>query len=267
MLYFFILIPIFSIVAALVLLNYNGRKQFLRFDFVQFIYSFIIVPMLFVWMKSFIYFLFRIEIGKSISFSEFLALDTTFSVVFLFVATFIVIHSLTKSFELQREKDPLIDIYELSEYFHQTFSHLAIYLIGFLLVTIMSLANLLLPFQPVITTRFYPGLALGLLTGIVTYMSVIAYENATRPYLRIMKLAYGLIFLIHVLAYFFVSPPFTSTYGVYWITLTASITLIFLAVFAKDPEHPLLLWLPFVIHPKKGVTIVKNITNLITEKR
>ncbi len=267
MLYFFVLILILSVVVSIVLLNYNGRRQFLNFDVVQFFFSFIIVPVLFVWSKSFLFYLLRIEVGKTISLNQFFIWDTMFSVVFLFVSTFVVIHSLTKSFELHREKDPLVDLYELSEYFHQTFSHLAIYLGAFVLLTTISVINLLVPVDPNVTTRFYPGLALGIASGVVAYLAVVSYESATRQFLRIMKVAYGFTFLVHVLLYFIVSPPFTSTYVMYWITLIGSMTLIFLALFAKQPEHKMLLWLPFVIHPKKGVAGIKNGIKLVSRRK
>ncbi|EKD43989.1 MAG: hypothetical protein ACD_72C00045G0003, partial [uncultured bacterium] len=51
-----IIIPLLSLLASLGLYRYNGKKEILRFDLVQFFYAFILMPMIYIWFKSFLFF-------------------------------------------------------------------------------------------------------------------------------------------------------------------------------------------------------------------
>ena len=49
--------------SALALYRKNGRREILKFDVVQFWYAFVLVPVLFVWFKSFLFFTLRDELN------------------------------------------------------------------------------------------------------------------------------------------------------------------------------------------------------------
>lgn len=101
---FLFVIPLLTLVSGVLLYGQHGKKEFLKLDFVQFMYSFVIAPVMFVWLKSFLFFILRNELNFRLSISEIFIVDTIYSTLVMFIFAFVVIHSLTKSFNLKREK-------------------------------------------------------------------------------------------------------------------------------------------------------------------
>jgi MFS family permease len=226
MLSFLAIVPLASILSALWIYRRTGRRDFLKFDAVQFIYAFILAPLLFVWLKSFLFYLLRQEIDIRLNSTEMFIIDTAFSVVSLYVYAFIVIHSLTKSFELKRYSDPLYDVFTHSEALHLWISHTAMYTGGMTIFTLLSMVNVLAPAQ-VETTQvfFYLMLILGFLAGTFGFAGIWLSNFTDSPvFLKIMKIFVALYFSLHVGVYFILSPAFNASNIVYW--------MIFMAYFA-----------------------------------
>ncbi len=214
-----LLLPILSSISVVLLIPRAGRREILKFDFVQFFFAFILVPLGFAWLKTFLYFLVKNEINPTVSPGEMIALDTAFSLIFLYFYAFVVIHSLTKSFELKRQRDPLYDLFSHSESFHIWISHTAIYLSLVILLVMFSLTNIFIPITLVLTKLiFYAVLAMGYIIGLAFFASVWFFAVSTQEkYMRPMRLLFGIGFAIHILAYYFADPRFSASYLVYWL--------------------------------------------------
>lgn len=226
------LLPFFIILFSLFLIRFNGRREVMRIDFVQFVYCFVLVPLMFIWFKSFLFNLFKQELNVSMSFRDVMVIDTIFSVVFLFISSFVVIHSLAKTFNLKKQQDPLYDLNELTEYFHLTFSHFTIYGGALLSFVILSLINVLMPFTfPITKVFFYVLLGLGMLAGVLFLFTVRSYKSASRRFLKIMKLFYGLGFIVHMIIYLATDLQFSSSYLLFWIFFMLFLSLVINSLF------------------------------------
>ena len=105
-----VLVPIFTTIFGMLLYRFqNGSKEIFRLDFVQFIYLFIMTPTLFVWLKTFLFYLLRNELEYSLSINELFVIDTIFTVIAVFVISAVAIHSLTKTFWIKRHHNPKFD--------------------------------------------------------------------------------------------------------------------------------------------------------------
>lgn len=236
------LIPVFSIISAIVVYRLNGRREFLKLDLVQFFYAFILSPVLFVWLKTFLFFLLRVEANISLSTGQLFLIDTIFSIFFLYVFAFIVIHSLTKSFNLKRTVDPLHDLFEHSEFFHLWLTHLIMYLGGMILLTILATINIWFPLEILLGENsfyllFISGFISGFLMFMIVWLSDPKQEKAN--FMRVMKLSFGFFFLIHVVLYFVFNPPFSPALGLYWWSLNAFTALVICSLFAYKSERAL----------------------------
>ncbi|MBD3279599.1 MAG: hypothetical protein GF390_02710 [Candidatus Pacebacteria bacterium] len=232
-----LVIPSLAVVSAVLIYRHNGKKEVLKFDLVQFVYAFVLSPALFVWLKSFLFYLVKTDPELNFSSTQMYALDTSFSVLFMFVYAFIVIHSLTKSFNLKRKEDPLYDVFRHSEYFHLWLTHLVMYLGIMLIATVVSFTNLFLPLE-LETNRlgFYLLLLVGVFGGLGAFSGVWLSDPEEANFLRIMKLASGLVFLLHVIVYFLIEPGFSIKYGFYWLTLMTFATAVFCFFFFHRSE-------------------------------
>lgn len=236
------LIPFFSVISALVVYRLNGKREFLKLDLVQFFYAFILSPVLFVWLKTFLYFLLRVEANVVLSQGQLFLFDTIYSTFFLYVFAFVVIHSLTKSFNLKQTHDPLYDIFEHSEFFHLWLTHLIMYLGGMVLLTLVAISNIWFPLdlqlaEPLFYILFASGFVSGFLIFMIVWLSDPKQERAN--FMRLMKLSFGFFFLIHVVLYFVFNPPFSPALGLYWWSLNAFTALVVCSLFAYKSEKAL----------------------------
>ncbi len=212
------IIPLAALLSGFFIYRRTGRRDFLKFDAVQFIYAFILAPLLFVWSKSFLFYLLRQELNVHISTTELFFFDTVFSVVAMYVYSFVVIHSLTKSFELKRYVDPLYDIFSHSEALHLWISHTALYVGAMSLFTVISLVNVVIP-TPSGASKlfFYFALLFGLICGMFCYAGIWLSNFTSKDiFMNIMKLVIAISFVLHCLAYFLADPHFNANYMVYW---------------------------------------------------
>lgn len=221
------LIPLLTAVSAAILYRQNGKKEILKFDLVQFLYAFVFFPLLFIWIKTFIFLLFKNELFVHFSSGQLFMVDTILSTFFLYIYAFIVIHSLTKSFELKRKFDPFYDLFQHSEYFHLWLSHLVIYGGILMLLAIISLLNISVPAHFAASRLMFGAILFSaLVVGFSFFCSVFFYESPNPSFMKIMKLLFGCFFLIDVLGYFLFQPSFSMDYIFYWYTFTIFLTLI-----------------------------------------
>jgi hypothetical protein len=264
MFFLLFLVPVMAIVSSAFLYRQNGKREILRFDFVQFIYAFVISPAVFLWLKFFVFFLLRRELNLKLSVSNLFVIDSAFSILFIYLFAFVVIHSLTKTFSLKRTSDPLYDMFAHSEYFHFSFSHLAIYIGAMLVATMVSLLNVWIPFDIFYPkTVFYGLLSTGVLVGVGGFWSCWVYKSPSFNFMRIMKLCFGLIFLAHLIIYFIYDLSFSMKYGMYWLVFNAFLSATFLSLFAEKPEKPsgFLQSLPFHLNIAKPKHLLGRFKN------
>lgn len=218
------LLPVLLGLSSAYLYRFTGRKQILRFDLVQFFYAFVAYPLGYIWVKSTLFFLLRQELGISLSFGEWNILDTLFSLIFMYFYAFGIIHSLTKTFSLEMERDPLIDLFSHSEYFHELFSHIGMFAVGLFLFGILGSVNLLFPILITMTKPAFIVInVLGFIAGIVSYWTMFhltVFEGpVNRTYRRLLRLIVALCFSIMVIFYFVWDPNFRETYILFWFTI------------------------------------------------
>lgn len=197
----------------------------MKLDLVEFVYTFLIAPVFFIWMKGSMYFLLREELGVKLSTAEYLTIDTILSVLFLYVFSFVVMHSLTKSFNLMvADDDPFYDLFTHSEYFHLWLSHIGIILGGMLVFAVLASLNVWFPLP--ITSEQMPWWLIGgagSLTGVLMYLGVLDTDARQEGahFMRIMKLAFGIVFLAQVFLAMAMQVTFTAEHGFFWFSLNA----------------------------------------------
>jgi hypothetical protein len=218
---FFILL-IFLLALSIFVYRFNGKKELIKFDIVQFIYSFVLAPIGFVWFKTFLYSLLQTELRQGFSSRSIFIIDTAFSVYFMYIFAFVVIHSLTKSFQIKTVEDPLYDIFHHSEYFHLWLTHIVFFGGSMLMLTFFAIVNIYFPLDfSANKSLFYVLVFSGFLAGVLFFISLWMADPKQEGahFLRLMKLLAGLIFVILVGMYFTFSPPFSAQYLFFWWNL------------------------------------------------
>lgn len=223
---FLILVPIFTTIVGMILYKFQGKhREIFRLDLVQFIYLFVMAPTLFVWLKTFLFYLLRNELEYSLSLTELFVIDTVFTVIAIFVVAAIAIHSLTKTFWIKRHHDPKFDIYHLSEYFHLWWSHLLMWGGGMLLISFVSFANIFAPLNFEVSKNVFIFIQLlGSISGLVLFMALWMSDPGQGNFMRLMKLLLVFFSVVHILFYFIFDPEFNSHYMTYWFSLATFIS-------------------------------------------
>ena len=234
MLLFLYLIPLFVIISGILVYPHNGKREFLKLDLVQFFYAFIVAPLLFVWLKSFLYILLKTELGNALSSSELFVIDTAFSLLSMYIFAFVVIHSLTATFSRRIVRDPLYDLFAHSEFFHLWLSHIVMFSGLMSIITIMGFLNIFFPLNMHITKPLFyllcgSGVLAGLLTFLMIWLSDPRQEGAR--FMRLMKLMFGIFFILFCVVYFIFTPAFTAAQGMYWWSFFAITALVACSLF------------------------------------
>ena len=227
-------IPLFAIIMIVLLYRLNGSKEILRFDLVQFLYAFVIAPVMFVWGKSFFYLLLRTELDVKLSQSDLFFFDTLFSVFSMYVFAFVVIHSLTKSFKIKALRDPLHDIFHHSEYFHLWLSHIVTFFGGMTLLSFFAIANVFFPLEVNISRFLFHLLTTsGVLGGIFIFIAIWLSDpkQIGANFMRLMKLLFAFFFMIHVIVFFVFDPSYGAEYTLFWVSLIVFATLVTCSLF------------------------------------
>jgi len=239
MIFLLFFIPIAAFISAVVMYRFNGKIEFLRMDFVQFTYAFVFSPLMFVWMKSFILLITKNYLGSGVDFNTLYIIDTVFSVFFLYLYAFVVIHALTKSFNLKVYKDPLFDLFDHTEYYHLWLSHLVMFVGVMLFVSVFSLTNAFSPLEVSLSDyAFYAICALGVVAGggffLGFWLSNPKQEKAN--FSRLIKLFFGFFFMIHVTAFYLLDVAFDPEYVIFWLGLLFFATTVIFSLFAYKSE-------------------------------
>lgn len=217
-----LLIPLITAIAGVVIYKYQDGKQreIFRLDAVQFTYLFLLTPTLYVWGKSFLFYLLRNELDLALSVTDIFVIDTVFSVLAFVIFAALAMHSLTKTFWIRRHHDPEFDIFHLSEYFHLHWTHLVIWIGMTVLISFVSFANIFVPIDVVHSVyQFYTLLFVAVLGGALVFMAIWGSDPGQGDFMRIMKLVLMLVFVLHVVVYFVFDPTFKMEYGAYWFSL------------------------------------------------
>lgn len=233
--FIFFLVLIFLLATSVFVYRYHGRKEVIRFDLVQFIYSFVLAPVGFVWFKTFLYSLMQSELNQGFSSRTLFIIDTAFSVYFLYLFAFVVIHSLTKSFQLKAADDPLYDLFHDNEYFHLWLTHIVIFGGSMFLAAFFALVNVLFPLglvasRPVMMLITVLGVFSGILFFVSLWMADPKQEGAN--FLRLMKLVAAAVFIFLVGIYFTLDPAFSADYVFFWWCLFAFAGIVGCSAFA-----------------------------------
>jgi hypothetical protein len=154
------------------------------------------------------------DLGQRTSF----AIDTLFTVLFLYLAIVKTVHGITKSFSLKVKKEPEFDIFQVSEYLHMWWSHLAMYILGFVILLFISVINLLYPFAEVDFTKngFLIFLLIGQFLGLVIFFGVVNTKLKSGNFQSFMKILFALCSTVQALLYIFYRPAFSAVYLGYW---------------------------------------------------
>lgn len=240
MLLFLYLIPILVLISGVLLYPHNGKHEFLKLDLVQFFYAFVIAPLLFIWIKTFLFILLKTELGAALTQLQIFIIDTSFSVLCMYIFAFVVIHSLTASFKHKLLRDPLYDIFMHSEFFHLWLSHIMMFGGVMLALTLLGVANLFFTLDVEVPRHlFYILGGMGLLSGsgsfIVVWNSDPKQEGAN--FMRLMKLLFGVFFILHCALYFIFTPSFSAKNGVFWWSFANFIALVACSLFTYKSER------------------------------
>lgn len=237
-----IFIPLLALIAGLTLYKHNGKREILRLDMVQFFYAFILLPVLYVWFKGFLFFVLESQLSVMVSQTGILVWDTAYSLLFLFLYAFVVIHSLTKSFKLKKEKDPLYDLFEHAEYYHLWVSHLIIYVGVMILFSLLSAINLWIDLPWSISPlQFYISLGVAFLMAGLGYSAFLKtdLDSGGNSFVRLMNLFSAVFFVLHIGAYIIFDPVFAGPKTMFWYQLALFSGLAFLGWLHEDEVIPL----------------------------
>ncbi len=235
---FLVLIPIITSLIGLFIYKFQGKSvELFRLDIIQFIYLFVMSPTLFVWLKSFLFYLLRNEIEYTLTYTEIFVIDTAFTVVAIFVMAAIAIHSLTKTFWIKRHNNPKFDLYNLSEYFHLWWSHLAIWGGVMLLITFVGLVNVLVPLDFHLSKQaFLASQIINIIGGVLLFFGIWMSDTGMNNFMKLMKLFLMSFAILHIVIYFVVNPKYNATYIAYWFSLTVFVTATILGSFVEKYE-------------------------------
>lgn len=233
-------IPVLTTILGLFLYRFQDRKlEIFKLDLVQFVYLFILTPTLYVWSKSFLFYILRNELEFKLSVTDLFVIDTAFSVFAFVVVVAIAIHSLTKTFRLKRDYDPHFDIFHLSEYFHLWWTHIVMSTGAMMIATFLSISNIFVPFTLISLNKpqFYILLVIAIIFGGILFLGLWMMDAKQGNYMRIMKLLLAFFLVVHVLIYFFFEPVFNMTYGTYWFMFMAFFSAVMWgAIFEKHEK-------------------------------
>lgn len=229
------LIPLFAVLSGLLIYRHNGRRQFLQLDLIQFLYTFILAPLFFLWVKTFVFFLLRSEASVSLTVGQMFIIDTVVSLLSFYMYAFVVMHSLTKTFRINTEKDPLYDLFHHSEYIHLWLSHIVTAIGTMVLLLVLAAVNIFFPLTIAMSKLvFYLVCLAGIGVGGISFVGLWLTDPRQdgRRYMRLMKLAIGISFVLLVSAYFLLNPNFVAAYSLFWFVFFVFSTMLVLSFFS-----------------------------------
>lgn len=209
--------------------RHNGKKEIFRVDLVQFIYGFVLGPVAYIWLKTFLFFNLRNELGISLSIDQLFLVDSIFSVFMIYLLMTNAIHSLTKTFNLRKERDPEFDLFHLSEYFHLWLTHIVIYGGFILLFVLLAAVNFFIPFTLHLTKVAVWGFSVvSFILGMIWSVAVLTFDpkQSTDNFIRFFKLMSGAFFSILVTVYFVLDPEYSPRFLGFWISISVGFGMV-----------------------------------------
>lgn len=223
------LVPLLALVASIFVYRYKGRREILRLDSVQFFFAFILMPVIYVWFKSFLFFL--LHSYAAMTTNGLLFWDTVYSIFFLFLYAFIVIHSLTKSFKIKKVKDPLYDLFEHTEYFHAWVSHTIMFGGAMLLFFFLATINAWIDLPWLITQpQFYGLLVLAAGVAGIIFKAFLISDFGDFRFMKLMKLLVAIFMVLCVVVYAIFEPSFSGVKTMYWFQFTIFLVLSIISI-------------------------------------
>ena len=242
---FLVLLPIFTILLGFFIYRFGGRKELLKMDLVQFIYAFIITPTILIWIKTVVFLNLNNAVGINDPEDKFVV-DTILTTFSFYLYAFIVMHSLTKTFAIKKDKDPLFDVFAHAEYFHLWLSHLVTYSGALFLIFALGVLNI---FSPLLIQQsainIFISFAIGILLSYLFYRAIWGYKIEERAkFDRVIKLQIYLYTFMLVVAYIIFKPKYSASFSMYWCT---SVFYIFSVAFSQilrrsEKKHQLQTW-------------------------
>lgn len=233
--FIFFLFIVLLLAGSVFVYRFVGKKEFAKFDFVQFVYAFVVAPVVFIWFKTFLHGLLQNQTELLLSPQTIFLIDTAFSVYFLYIFAFIVIHSLTKSFRVKMLKNPLHDLFHHSEYFHLWLTHVITFAGGMVTVAFFSVVNAFIPATINLgINSFYSIIVLAIASGVAFFIGLWMSDprQDEANFMRIMKLVAAVLFIVLVGVYFGFNPAFSSEYVFFWFGLFAFASIVSCSAFA-----------------------------------
>lgn len=258
-----VLVPIITTLIGMLAYRFQGKsREIFRLDLVQFVYLFVLAPAIFVWLKTFLFYVMKNELEPSLSLNQMFIIDTLFTLVAILVMAGVSIHTLTKTFWIKRHHNPEFDIYHLSEYFHLWWSHILIWGGAMLLLSFVTITNVFTPFQLELPKITFLILQAGCsLLGMVFFLAIWMSDPGQGQFMRIMKLLLVFFSLIHIVVYFVFDPKFNSQYVGYWLGASLFITAAGVGGFFERYEK-LSRFRRFLLHAgwgeNKGIDLFKK---------
>jgi len=233
-----LLVPLLTGIFGMLIYRFqDGKKQLFKLDLVQFIYLFVMSPALFVWLKTFLFYLLRNELDLSLTINDVFVIDTVYSIGGFYLFGAISMHTLTKTFWLRRHHDPEFDIYHLSEYFHLWWTHLAMTTGVMAMFSFLSLNNAFFPIDIYMPKVYLFGvLLLGLIMGVVGFFAVWMADSEQGNFMKLMKIEFAFFFLLHIIVYFVFNPEFNSQRSLYWLFMATFFSLSVCSLFFERHE-------------------------------
>ena len=218
--WFLVMIPLLVLIGSILMYRFVGRGEIFKFDIVQFLYSCVLTPLAFVWGKVLLYLLIKDGLRTPLGDVSYLLIDSGFSLIFLYIFGFVMIHSLTKSVSLKLSKDPFYDIFNHLEYFHLWLAHLIMFGGGMLVLTILGVLNAFFPLDITMADYvFYGFLLSGFLSGGLIFLGVWLSDPKQEKnyhFMRVMEILIGILFVVHVMVYFIFQPKLEATALLFW---------------------------------------------------
>lgn len=214
---FLTFLPIVILITAVLISRFNGRRELLKMDLVQFIYAFVLTPTILIWIKTVVFLNMDKELGV-IDLEDKFLIDTIITITSFFIYAFVVIHSLTKTFAIRKSKDPLFDIFARSEYLHLWLSHVVIYSSGLLVVLFVGGLNIFFPITLILQkSTLHLGITIGIILSLVFYYAIWSYRTAEpKNFDRVMKLQIYIYTFLLLAVYTILRPEFSPQFTLFW---------------------------------------------------
>lgn len=187
-------------------------------DLVQFIYAFVLTPTIFIWLKTVIFFNLGNDLGVVLDYEDRFVIDTFVTAIMLVIYAFTVIHSLTKTFEIKKKKDPLFDLFEHSEYFHLWLSHIVTYSGALILFLFLGIINIFFPMVFFVKSiNLYAFVVVGIIFSMLFTFAVDIYKvEGKDKFARVIKLQTYLYTFFLLVIYLFERPKYLPQHSIFW---------------------------------------------------